>query len=301
LSNVNDSDGDGTGDADEGISDSDQDGIPDYLDDSDDTTRLPLAGGQEIQGPYGMTLSLGGIAFASGQITATVSADDIADYGGPDYGPAADSEDSGASQSIGYFDFRVSGLASPGQVLKLVVGLGDGESIPDNASYRKYRPDVGWSTFVEDGENALASAVRDPFGNCPPPGDPAYTPGLTAGDQCVELMVEEGGANDGDGEANGVYWDPSAVAVVQPTGPSWPRLPLIAFIERLAARYQCVNECVAARENVWFPVLARLKCRLECRDIADPSAATLTAQTPLTTDGSLDFVDEEQPAESAHE
>jgi len=264
LSNDNDSDGDGTGDADEGIADSDGDGIPDYLDASDDTTLLPLTNGREIQGPYGMTLALGGIAFASGQTTAMVSANDIANHGDPDYGPTANGADSGAAQTIGYFDFQVTGLASPGQVLQLVIPLGEGESIPEGAVYRKYRPGGGWSSFVGDASNALASTARDGFDHCPPPGHPSYTHGLTAGDQCIELTVQEGGANDGDGEFNGVYRDPSAVAVINES--VRPR-PLRQFLQNLLRWHQCIKECKATQAGFRL-----FLCNLGCRNSGSDTA-----------------------------
>jgi hypothetical protein len=85
-------------------------------------------------------------------------------------------------------------------------------AIPADAIYRKYFADVGWSGFVEDANNSIASAPGI-LGVCPAPGDESYRQGLTEGDFCVQLTIEDGGSNDTDGIANGVIKDPGGVAV----------------------------------------------------------------------------------------
>jgi hypothetical protein len=40
-----------------------------------------------------------------------------------------------------------------------------------------------------------------------------YQAGLTEGHFCVQLTIEDGGANDGDGAANNRISDPSGVAI----------------------------------------------------------------------------------------
>lgn len=50
------------------------------------------------------------------------------------------------------------------------------------------------------------------MGYCPPPGSDLWTEGLTAGNWCVQLLIEDGGPNDDDGLANGTIIDPSGVA-----------------------------------------------------------------------------------------
>ena len=40
--------------------------------------------------------------------------------------------------------------------------------------------------------------------------------GLTEGDSCLQLTLEDGGPNDADGEVNGVFKDPSGVAEEAP-------------------------------------------------------------------------------------
>jgi hypothetical protein len=68
-----------------------------------------------------------------------------------------------------------------------------------------------WRDFVVDSANSLASAPGEP-GYCPPPGDSSYTPGLTTGHWCVQLIIEDGGSNDADGSVNRAIEDPGGVA-----------------------------------------------------------------------------------------
>nr|MBO2514195.1 hypothetical protein [Gammaproteobacteria bacterium] len=122
-----------------------------------------------------------------------------------------------ASDSVqnvgGYFDFVVRDLPTPGASVSIVIP--QRAPIPERPVYRKY--DDNWFTFVEDARNRLASA-RGREGVCPPPGSDEYTPGLTSGDWCVELTIEDGGPNDTDGLVNGAIRDPGGVGTfVQPS------------------------------------------------------------------------------------
>ncbi|NQZ09291.1 MAG: hypothetical protein HRT35_19205, partial [Algicola sp.] len=71
----------------------------------------------------------------------------------------------------------------------------------------------GWFSFVEDDRNNLGSALADVAGNCPAANAPAYSPGLTAGDNCMQLLIEDGGPNDTDFTVNGSVEDPGAIVV----------------------------------------------------------------------------------------
>ena len=50
-------------------------------------------------------------------------------------------------------------------------------------------------------------------GACPALGSDLYTPDLTAGDDCLQMFIADGGANDADGVANGSLFDPGGIAV----------------------------------------------------------------------------------------
>jgi hypothetical protein len=69
-----------------------------------------------------------------------------------------------------------------------------------------------WQGFVEDTNNSIASAPGEQ-GYCPPPGDSAYTSGLTEGHWCVQLTIEDGGPNDADEAIDYSVADPGGVAV----------------------------------------------------------------------------------------
>ena len=131
--------------------------------------------------------------------------------------PATDlQKDPGVTQSCvgGCFDFDITGVSKGGSaqvVLPLSV------AIPPNAVYRKLVNGT-WRNFLTTGTgtNALKggqiASAPGGAGTCPAPGDPAYTSGLTAGDFCVQLTLNDGGRNDADLTKNGVIVDPGGVA-----------------------------------------------------------------------------------------
>ncbi|MEX0872091.1 MAG: DUF4347 domain-containing protein [Aquisalimonadaceae bacterium] len=118
---------------------------------------------------------------------------------------------------LGYrVDFEVDGLDFPGQSVPVVIPLPTGQPIPGEAAWRKYHRD-GWRNFVENSANGLYSAQRTTSGACPWPGSDRWTDGLTVGDDCVRLVIEDGGPNDFNGEADGVIRDPGSLGTPTPT------------------------------------------------------------------------------------
>ncbi|MES2672928.1 MAG: InlB B-repeat-containing protein [Pseudomonadota bacterium] len=114
---------------------------------------------------------------------------------------------------LGYeVDFEISGLEQSGQTVPVVIPLKPGMTIPANAVWRKYS-ESGWHNFVEDEVNLLFSAKRDASSACPSPSDTGWTSGLKMGDDCVRLIIQDGGPNDFDARADGVVRDPSVLAV----------------------------------------------------------------------------------------
>lgn len=210
LSASADTDGDGIDDASEGLNDSNDNGISDYLDPSFASNEaLARTGGRALlQADQGYTLSLGRVALASGD-DAMVSAMDIADYGAEGM-PAGNGLDTGFSYPSGLFDFEVRGLPAPGHTVRVV--LPQAAPLLAGATYRKFTQ-AGWDDFVVDATNAVASAPGE-AGVCPAPGSSDYLPGLTAGHHCVRLTITDGGPNDADGSANGIVRDPGGAAVV---------------------------------------------------------------------------------------
>src|SRR5690606_12900442 len=101
----------------------------------------------------------------------------------------------------------VHDLPTIGQSVRIV--LPQASAIPHQPVYRKFI-NGRWRTFVEDANNELHSAPGNP-GYCPPPGNDEWESGLIAGYHCVQLTIQDGGPNDGDGIANAAVEDPGGV------------------------------------------------------------------------------------------
>ena len=195
-----DSDGDGISDADEGYGDSDNDGIPDYQDNIVESYLAPIGDSdQVVETSFGTTIALGDAALSAGDNEIGVDEEDVG------------TADADYSYLGGLADFEVSGGqagASYNVVLPLSV------AVPANASVRKFiDANVGWQDFVLDANNAVSSATSA-SGSCPQPGNADYTDGLTVGANCLQLLIEDGGANDADGLADGTVTDPSGIATL---------------------------------------------------------------------------------------
>ncbi|RXF06972.1 Ig-like domain-containing protein [Pseudoalteromonas sp. PS5] len=202
--NDTDTDGDLIPDSEEGYQDSDGDGIADYLDAINECNVVPaqvnnqtafLAEGDPgvclRRGAVSVLSSSGGLQVESGSQTGLVN-------------------DTQATNVGGIYDYIAYGLPEQGQNYSLV--LPQQLPIPANAVYRKFTQAKGWSDFVEDENNQVFSSAGA-IGYCPPPGATQWQPGLTEGHWCVQIVVQDGGPNDADGEANGTVVDPSGVAV----------------------------------------------------------------------------------------
>ena len=206
-----DSDGDNINDSDEGYHDSDNDGIPNYLDsESIPAYELQVLGADSenyvMTTEPGLELSLGDVAFAAGADGALTTEEEIAQFGDGEGGEPTASADDVIPNSGGYFDFEIARLPSAGQSVNVTIPLL--APLPFNSAYRKYHPETGWRDFVVDEFNIIYSAPGSP-GVCPQVGSNLYTPGLSAGDYCVQLLIQDGGPNDMDGVPNRVIKDPA--------------------------------------------------------------------------------------------
>jgi large repetitive protein len=217
LNNLVDSDGDGTDDASEGIGDGDSDGIPDYLDaNSDgmsDSNLLPnqtadLSTQYIIQTEPGLQLIIGTTAQAANSFGAVLSNEQIESFGSESGGAPANADD-GFEHIGGIYDFEVSGVVA-GESVNIVIPLQT--AIPLNAQYRKFNAGTGWGRFIENNNNAVYSA-SGALGACPEPGSSEYEEGLAYLDNCLQLQIEDGGANDTDNTVNGMVKDPGAIGV----------------------------------------------------------------------------------------
>jgi hypothetical protein len=224
LSAFTDSDGDGVSDLDEGIFDSDSDGVPDYLDANNAVNVLLLADdGYMLETQTGLGMRLGKKAFLAGRGSALTEADIGEDFGY--YFPD------------GVVDFEILGV-EPGNSARVVVPLR--QSIVAGASYRKYL-NGSWQNFVEDSNNRLFSAPGGK-GACPAPGDGNYLAGLNHGDSCIQLLLQDGGPNDADGLANGVIVDPSGLAL-----PADVRLEILPVSDMITSANSTDNVVLALR------------------------------------------------------
>jgi hypothetical protein len=191
-----DSDGDGVSDIEEGLGDSDNDGIADYLDNTPQINLQPL-GETFAQAQDGVLLALGAMALSGDDNSIAVDIITLPEDSTYEYEEV--------------FDFTLTGLAI-GASYDLVLPLS--QTIPENAVYRKLT-DNGWVDFVEDANNAVHSVIT--AGECPAIDSDLWVSGLITGGNCIKLTIQDGSSNDADGLENGTVEDPSGIAVVKPT------------------------------------------------------------------------------------
>jgi hypothetical protein len=205
-----DTDRDGVSDVNEGYSDDDNDGLPEFLDISTIPYLQPLHVNSSVvklaETEPGLHLSLGkyarlqfsdGVQLSKQEIDATglIVSDDLVHHGG-------------------YFDFEIHQITPFGRSVFIVLPLS--QPIAEHAVYRKFSVENSWQDFVVDSNNAIASSVTI-NGVCPAPQSSLYQEGLIVGNVCLRLLIEDGGVNDSDGIANGVIDDPGGIAVVSNT------------------------------------------------------------------------------------
>ena len=199
------------------VRDGDNDGIADAFDTTDGrfgfANELEVQPGARMRAESGLRLQLGTIARIAHGRSARVTQGDIAGAGDGRGGSTGNSADA-FDYASGIYDFEVTNLPEVGASVSIVIP--QASAIGEFPEYRKHRPETGWTDFVENADNAIATAAGG-MGACPPPGDDAYGPGLTPGHFCVQLTIQDGGPNDGDAGLgpNGVVRDPGGVATPQ--------------------------------------------------------------------------------------
>ncbi|MCJ8274403.1 MAG: cadherin-like domain-containing protein, partial [Psychrosphaera sp.] len=198
-----DTDGDLLSDVAEGYADDDADHIPNYLDPISDCNLIPeqantvehfliegQSGGCLRRGPYTTAGQSNGVMIDDSQSPLPADAD--------------------TNNVGGLFDFVVFDIKDDSGTYSIVIP--QRQPVPQDAIYRKYSPDKGWYTFVQDDNNSLWSTPGS-AGICPPPKDDAWVSGLHVGDWCVQITIEDGGANDDDGLVNNTISDPGGISV----------------------------------------------------------------------------------------
>jgi hypothetical protein len=205
-----DRDGDGLQDIDEELRDSNGNGTSDYLDPVFARHLVAARTGSDalLQATDGYSLSLGRVALSTGD-DAMVAMMEVADFGN-EGGTSDAGLDQRFSYPAGIFDVEMRGLPQPGHSVLVVIP--QSAAIPPEAVYRIFVDGQQWTGFTEDANNGVYSAPGDP-GVCPAPGSSDYLPGLTAGNYCVQLLLQDGGPNDADSDTDGVFASLGGVAV----------------------------------------------------------------------------------------
>jgi len=199
------------------VSDSDNDGIPDDQDTSNEANVLAVdasSSEEAVTADNGVKLVIGGAAASSGKAGVAVDENTIASSGEDGGEAPGNGNDEDFDYPQGIYDFEVTEMPIPGETVNIVIPLGS-DGIPADAVYRKYTEATGWVDFVVDEANAIASAPGAD-GACPDSGDEAFEPGLIEGYRCIQLSLQDGGPNDADGEINGIIDDPGGIAVEAP-------------------------------------------------------------------------------------
>ena len=221
LAENQDSDGDGIPDSEEGYGDSDNDGIPDFKDYLAETHLAPMnefstgIGESEV----GTSISLGLTAFQAGIHGINVTDDTRSSVSGFEAlssnlqifsdTDAPSMNDASFNYPLGRFDFILQG-AKLGYSYRILLPLDT--PIPSRGTVRVFSQSSGWQEFVVNADNAIASAPKTDS-NCPALGSNAYVPGLTEGDVCLQLLIEDGGVNDADELMDGKVTHLGGIAV----------------------------------------------------------------------------------------
>jgi hypothetical protein len=213
-----DADGDGISNLAEGNQDSDFDGIADYLDQFEGSNWLQQQVGSASSADntldnsylmhveHGPSLSLGTLALIDANGGALVSTATFAESALF----AQHGNDTSFTIVGGLYDFEIRDVTPVGTSVQLVIPLQ--HAIPADATYRKLNSTNGWQDFVIDANNQLYSTLGE-AGVCPSPGDATYQDGLTEGHYCLMMLIQDGGDNDADGQANGTVVDPGGLAI----------------------------------------------------------------------------------------
>ena len=202
---ASDTDGDGVSDEDEGLGDADNDGILDYRDPVTDVQfmhkSLQASDSTDLmKAQEGYTLKVGQWAIEHQRDGAQVSSQDLSPL-------SDDSTDVLLSGEI--LDFEVSGTTQINPLAFVVIPLTSPIAI--GAQYWKF-DGTSWYPFNDSGQDYIASSHRQD-GVCPEAHSALYTLGLTPFDDCILLVLEDGGANDTDGELNGTVRDPGGLVI----------------------------------------------------------------------------------------
>lgn len=204
LYQTEDSDVDGISDMDEGSHDRDNDRIADYRD-FDSRAYVQMTNANYWRVVYtqpGYSLRLGETAFVVDSANPIIRRSDIDNYAPLSQVKAFNKPVSGNSPLPEFvYDMEISGLQEFGQSATLIVSLN--ESLAQNASVILHIYSLGWRSFIENNIDQIYSAAS--VNNvCPSEQYVGYQKGLRVGNDCLKLILTDGGINDADQTADGV-------------------------------------------------------------------------------------------------
>ncbi|WP_305817457.1 thrombospondin type 3 repeat-containing protein [Photobacterium leiognathi] len=202
-----DSDNDGIPDQAEGLSDTDGDLIPDYLD-AVDSCELQIIdneravnGGFVLQSSAGSCVMLGMVSEQVGDYSPYVEGQDVATN------TAIPVDDSYTAQfnDSDLSNFVITNVLD--ESVSIVLPLMTPYS--ERGVFRKYTEASGWFDFDTSEEGSELRYAKGELGFCPPPGADDYQVEPLMGANCLEVTIKDGGIHDSDGERNGTIDDPA--------------------------------------------------------------------------------------------
>jgi hypothetical protein len=230
LKSSDDSDGDGKNDAEEGLGDSDGDGIPNYLDAFDTQTNLAPTN-PDFPQSYLMKTSPG-LKMKSGTTgSIKITLADLISKGNAKGDRTEDNTALSSATLKHLFDYEIEDVEVPsdpdaeGNSISIVLPL----STPLTADndFKKYSNTAGWKALFIDGtKNKIewTTWLDGVEGNCPDVGSSNYSSntGTKAGSNCIKLTLQDGGSNDDDGVVDGRIIDPFGISTPDPVVPVTP-------------------------------------------------------------------------------
>ena len=187
-----------------GVSDSDYDGVSDVFDTfdgmmgSEEILNTAIGGNEtyKIQTQYGVGVRAGMISRMGANEVGTISNSQLVSYINPEL-PFYDGNtepNNNILSTPNLFDVDIVNIQNPGDTVAIVIPLN--RRFLSNAAVVLFdRASYKWTFFDASTTDNVSSTAGSP-GNCPPPGDASYSPGLTAGNYCLQLNITDGGPND---------------------------------------------------------------------------------------------------------
>ena len=225
---TSDADGDEITDDIEGLLDSDGDGVADYLDAISQLNILQNQTGNLsrqilIQTEAGLRIVLGQYAVHAARKGASITQEDILQATGFTVLPGLT-----LLGETNLYDFEVHGLSQAQNIAHVVIPMQ--VALQSQIDFYVFNEASGWQIYTESNDNKLSSAKLNESGYCPVPLSADYAADLTVFDHCVQLLIEDGGPNDADGEVNGVVRVTGAVAYSPATNNADPKPASIGLL-----------------------------------------------------------------------